>query len=163
MEEKLAAGLGEGQISQFVHDDEVEPGDEVGEPSLLAIARLRLEPVDEIDDVVETPARAVADQGAEKRIGDGKDGGRLWVTLAGQDVDDDGGGEDAMLERLLAGRLDDGKAVDADTFEDRYHLPVAVMHGLELSAHLLHGGRQNPVVERSTIPQGSRLRARTGT
>jgi len=36
-------------------------------------------------------------------------------------------------------------------------LPVAVMHGLELSAHFLHGGRQNPVVERSAIPQGSRL------
>jgi len=35
-------------------------------PSLLAIARLRLEPVNQIDDVVETPARAVADQGAGK-------------------------------------------------------------------------------------------------
>ena len=62
-----------------------------------------------------------------------------------------------MVERFLAGRLDDGKAVDADAFKDRYHLPVAVMHGLELSAHLFHGGRQNPVVERSAIPQGSRL------
>ncbi len=66
MEEKLAAGLGERKIAQFVHDDEVEPGDEVGKTALLTITRLRLKPIDEIDDVVEAPTRAVADQGAGK-------------------------------------------------------------------------------------------------
>lgn len=28
MEEELTAGLGEREIAQFIHDDEVEPGDE---------------------------------------------------------------------------------------------------------------------------------------
>src|SRR5690606_30815609 len=95
--------------------------------------------------------------GQAKRVGDGKDGGRLRVTLASQNVDDDGSREHALIERLLAGRLDGGEPVQAYTFEDRHHLPVAVMHGLQPAAHFLHGGGQNPVVERSTIAQGSRL------
>ena len=61
MEEQLAAGLGEGEIAELVHNDEVEPGDEVSQPPLFAIARFRFEPIDEIDDVVEASARAVAD------------------------------------------------------------------------------------------------------
>lgn len=67
VEEKLAAGLGERQIYQIVYDDEVEHGDKVGELSPFAVERLRLEPVDQIDDVVEESARAVSDQGAGKR------------------------------------------------------------------------------------------------
>lgn len=31
MEEQLPAGLGEGQIIELVHDDEVEPGQVIGE------------------------------------------------------------------------------------------------------------------------------------
>lgn len=60
MEEKLAAGLREREIAKLVHDDEVEPGNEVGQPALFALACFRLKPVDEIDDVVEAPTRAVA-------------------------------------------------------------------------------------------------------
>src|SRR5690606_29956433 len=86
-----------------------------------------------------------------KRVGNGKDGGRLRITLAGQDVDDDGSREYALIERLLAGRFDGRETVQAHTFEDRHHLPVAIMHGLQPAAHLLHGGGQNPVVERRTI------------
>src|SRR5690606_6886354 len=78
--------------------------------------------------------------GQTKRIGDGKDGGGLWVTFASQNVDDHSGGEYALIECLLAGHLDRRKTVNADTFEDRHHLPVPVMHGLELSAHIFHGG-----------------------
>ena len=38
MEEQLPAGLGEGQIAEFVEDDEVEPGQVVGDAALLAAA-----------------------------------------------------------------------------------------------------------------------------
>ena len=61
MEEELAAGLSKWEIAQFVHDDEVESGDEVGQPPLLSAACLRFEPIDEVDDVEEASACAVAD------------------------------------------------------------------------------------------------------
>ena len=53
MEEKLAAGLSEREIAEFVHDDEVEPGNEVRKPPLFAIVCFRLKPIDEIDDIEE--------------------------------------------------------------------------------------------------------------
>ena len=53
MEQELAAGLGEGQIAEFVEDDEVHAGQMFGEPTLQAVASLGLEPVDEIHHVVE--------------------------------------------------------------------------------------------------------------
>lgn len=62
MEEQLAADLGEGEITELVHDDEVAPGDEVSQPPLLAVACFRFEPIDEVDDIVEASARAVADR-----------------------------------------------------------------------------------------------------
>jgi hypothetical protein len=59
VEQELAAGLGEGQIAEFVEDDEVhagqmfgEPTQMFGEPTLPAVASLGLEPVDEIHHVV---------------------------------------------------------------------------------------------------------------
>ena len=70
VEQQLAAGLGEGQIAEFVEDDEVEAGEIVGEPSLAAGATFGLEPVDEIDGVEEAAARAGAD--AASRDGDGQ-------------------------------------------------------------------------------------------
>ena len=39
----MPAGLGEGEISEFVEDDEVEAREIIGEPSLAASARLSLE------------------------------------------------------------------------------------------------------------------------
>ena len=64
MEEQLPASLGEGQIAEFIEDDEVEPGEVVGDPALFAATMLGLQAVDQIDNVVEAAARAVADQGA---------------------------------------------------------------------------------------------------
>lgn len=61
MEEELTTGLGEWEIAELVHDDEVESGDEVGKPPLLSATCLRLEPIDEVDDVEEAAACAVAD------------------------------------------------------------------------------------------------------
>lgn len=53
------AGLREREIAKLVHYDEVEPGDEVGEPALFSIACFRLKPIDEIDDVVEAPTQCI--------------------------------------------------------------------------------------------------------
>jgi len=61
VEQELAAGLGEGQIAEFIEYDEVHAGEMIGEPPLPSVASLGLEPVDEIDHVVEPPAGAVAD------------------------------------------------------------------------------------------------------
>ena len=36
MEEELAAGLGEGQIAEFIEDDEVHAGEVIGEPTLAS-------------------------------------------------------------------------------------------------------------------------------
>ncbi len=69
MEEELAARLGKWEIAQFVHDYEVEPGDEVGQSSLLTATCLRLEPIDEVDNVEEAASCSVADQGTCKRDG----------------------------------------------------------------------------------------------
>ena len=56
MEQQLPAGLGEGEIAEFVEDHEVEAGEIIGEPSLAACAGLGLELVDEIDGCVEAPS-----------------------------------------------------------------------------------------------------------
>ena len=56
MEQKLAAGLSERQVAELVEDDEVHPGQMLGEPTLPSVAGLDLEAVDEIDDIVEAPA-----------------------------------------------------------------------------------------------------------
>ena len=75
MEEELAAGLGEGQIAEFIEDDEVHAGKVIGEPTLASVAGLGFEPIDEIDDIVEPAASAGAD--AASRNGDGE------MSLAG--------------------------------------------------------------------------------
>ena len=72
MEQELATRLGERQIAEFVEDDEVHSGEMVGEPALPSIAGLSLEPVDEIDHVVEPPASTGPD--AASGDGDGKMG-----------------------------------------------------------------------------------------
>ena len=58
MEQELSASLGEGQIAEFVEDDEVHPRQMLGKPALVPIAGLGLKPVDEVDDVVEPTASA---------------------------------------------------------------------------------------------------------
>jgi hypothetical protein len=61
VEQELAAGLGERQITKFVEDDEVHASEVIGKPPLPSIAGLGLEPVDEVDDIVEPAARARSD------------------------------------------------------------------------------------------------------
>ncbi len=72
MEEELSTRLGEGQIAEFVENDEVHAGEVIGDPSLPAVAGLRLQPIDEIDDIVEATTRAGAN--AASRNGDGEMG-----------------------------------------------------------------------------------------
>lgn len=52
----MTTGLGEGEIAEFVENDEVEPSEIIGKATLLADAVLCLEPVDEIDDIEEATA-----------------------------------------------------------------------------------------------------------
>ena len=63
MEQQLSAGLGEGQVAEFVEHDEVEAGDMIGDAALAAGAGLGLELIDEVDDVEEATAGAAADAG----------------------------------------------------------------------------------------------------
>lgn len=74
---QLPAGLGEGQIAKFAHDDEVEPGQVIGDTPLPAGASFGLQLIDEIDDIVETATQA----GADRRPGDGD--GQMRLSGAG--------------------------------------------------------------------------------
>ena len=56
VEQELTAGLCEGQIAEFIEEDEVHAGQVIGEPALPSITGLGLEPIDEIDHVVEPAA-----------------------------------------------------------------------------------------------------------
>src|SRR5580692_10679586 len=55
------------QIAEFVEDDEVHAGQVIGKPSLPRVAGFGLEPIDEIDHVVEPTAAA----GSNATSGDG--------------------------------------------------------------------------------------------
>ena len=72
VEQELAAGLSKGQIAEFIENDEVHAGQVISEPTLPSITGLGLEPVDEIDDVVEASSGAIADTAS--RDGDGQMG-----------------------------------------------------------------------------------------
>ena len=72
MEELLPAGLGEGQIAEFVEDDEVASNELVRGAALASGTEFGLEVVDQVDDVVEAAACGLADAGAGD--GDGEMG-----------------------------------------------------------------------------------------
>jgi hypothetical protein len=81
MKQQLAAGLGEGQVSEFVEDDKVHAGQIFGEAALAAGAGFALEPVDEVDDGVKAATAAAADAGP----GDGD--GEMALAGAGRGRD----------------------------------------------------------------------------
>ncbi len=72
-------------------------------------------------------------------------------------VPDHSGGKYALIKRLLASRFDCRKTVDTDTFQDRHHLSVPIMHAFKLPSNMLHGSWQNPIKEWCTVPQCSRF------
>ena len=64
VEEELAAGLREGQIAEFIEDNEVDARQLPRQPALAAAAGLALEAIDQIHHVVEPAAGASADTAA---------------------------------------------------------------------------------------------------
>ena len=113
MEQELAAGLGEGQIAEFVEDDEVHASEVIGQSALPTAAGLGLEPVDEIHDVVEPAAGAGAD--AASGDGDGKMG------LAGSSSADQHGiallGDESAAGEVAHERLVDRRARELEVVE----------------------------------------------
>src|SRR3979490_1087863 len=113
MEQELPAGLSEGQIAKFVEDDEVHAGQVVGEPALAAGAGLGLEPVDEIDHVVE-PAAGTATDAAS---GDGNG----QMGLAGTGPADQHGvallGDEAAAGEVCDERFVDRRALELEVVE----------------------------------------------
>ena len=61
MEQQLAAGLSERQVAEFVENDEVHPGQMLGDPTWPSIAGLDLLTVDEVDHFVEAAAGTGSD------------------------------------------------------------------------------------------------------
>ena len=70
MEEQLPAGLSEGQVAEFVEDDEVASDELVCGAALAPGTEFGLEVVDQVDDVVAPAACALSDAGP--REGDGE-------------------------------------------------------------------------------------------
>ena len=66
VEQQLAAGLGERQVAEFVEDDEVDPGQMLGDTTLPSVTGLDLQAVDEVHHVVE----ATAGTGSDAASGD---------------------------------------------------------------------------------------------
>src|SRR4030081_412035 len=61
VEQEWAAGLSERKVAKFVKDDEVHPGQMLGDTTLPSVAGLNLQAVDEGDHVVEAPAGTGSD------------------------------------------------------------------------------------------------------
>ena len=113
MEQQLAAGLGERQVAEFVEDDEVHPGQMLGDTTLPAVAGLDLEPVDEVDHVVEATTGARPD--AASGDGDGH------VCFAGAGTADQDGvtllGDEAAAGEIIDQRLVDGCAFELEVLK----------------------------------------------
>ena len=105
--------MSEGQIAKFVEDDEVHAGQVVCEPALAAGAGLGLEPVDEIDHVVEPAAGTATD--AASGDGDGQMG------LAGTGPADQHGvallGDEAAAGEVVDERFVDRRALELEVVE----------------------------------------------
>ena len=84
------------------------------------------------------------------------------ITLAGEDVENDIGGMDAVGNCLGAGCFDSRKAVGQNRVEDIDHLPIAVIGAGKLPPHTLDRSRQHPVLE-GPLRKAPGLRIRTGT
>ena len=113
MEQQLPAGLGEGQIAQFVEHGAVEAAEIVGQTSLTAAASFAFQPVDQIDDGVEAARGSAADAGAGD--GDGE------MALAGSGAADEDGvallGKEGARCQLADECLVDRRAVEGEVVD----------------------------------------------
>jgi len=100
VEQELAAGLSERQVAELVEDDEVHPGQMLGDTTLPSVAGLDLQAVDEVDHVVEATANTGSD--AASGNGDGQMG------LAGTGTADQHGvallGDEASIGEIRRAR-----------------------------------------------------------
>ena len=113
MEQQLAAGLSERQVAKFVEDDEVHPGEMLGDTTLPPVAGLDLQAVDEVDHVVEAAAGTRSDAAS----GDGD--GHMGFAGAGT-ADQDGVtllGDKAAAGEIVDQRLIDGRALELEVLE----------------------------------------------
>src|SRR5215210_5266463 len=67
VEQELTAGLSEGQIAEFIEDDEVHAGQLIGKPALPTVTAFGLEAINEIDHVVEPATGAGTDAASGDR------------------------------------------------------------------------------------------------
>src|SRR5206468_11102795 len=113
MEQQLAAGLGERQVAELIEDDEVHPGQMLGDTSLPSVAGLDLQAVDEVDHVVEAAAGTGSD--AASGNSDGQMG------LAGTGAADQHGvallGDEAAAGEVIDQRLVDGCSLELEVLK----------------------------------------------
>ena len=69
--------MSERQIAEFVENDEVHSSELIGDPTLPSVTGLDLEPIDEIDHVIESATGA----GSDAASGDGN--GQMGLAGAG--------------------------------------------------------------------------------
>src|SRR5436190_19834014 len=113
MEQELTAGLSEWQIAELIGDDEVHAGQVIGDPALPSITGLGLEPIDEIDHVVEPAAGAAADAASGDRDG------KMGLTSTGP-ADQHGVallGDEAAAGEVVDERLVDRRALELEVVE----------------------------------------------
>ncbi len=106
MKEELAAGLGEGQITEFVEDNKVHAGEIFGETTLAAGAGFALQPIDQVDNGIEAASGRAADAGSRDGYGE--------MRLAGAGSPDQHGvallGEKSASRQVADLRLVDWRA-----------------------------------------------------
>ncbi|OJH51358.1 hypothetical protein ATN81_02310 [Agrobacterium pusense] len=93
--------------------------------------------------------------GKPKRIRDLQGCSGSWIAASRQNVDDNRGRADAVIERFLAGSLNGGETIGGNASEYGDHLPITVIDALQSLADLLHCGWQNPFAEGSAVAQGT--------
>ena len=109
----MPAGLSERQIAEFVENDEVHSSELIGDPALPSVTGLDLEPVDEIDHVVEPATGA----GADAASGDGN--GQMGLAGAGP-ADQHGVallGDEAATGEVMHERLVDRRVLELEVVE----------------------------------------------
>src|SRR5258705_624180 len=111
VEQKLAAGLSEREVAEFVEDDEVHPDQMLGNTALPSVAGLDLQAVDEVDHVVEAPASA----GSNAASGNGD--GQMGLAGAADQNSIALLGDEATAGEIIDQRLIDGGALELEVLK----------------------------------------------
>ena len=113
-----------------------------------------------IDDSPEVVVTGTIGDGriAQRQRGRCEDGGRrAGIALAGEDVENDIGGMNAVGDCFRTSCLDRRQSVGEHRGEDVDHLTIAIVDAGEFAPDAFHGGRQHPVLEGRTVAQGAGL------